>query len=64
MITDAKKEASKSILSQDTRPRTVKELEDYTQNRKREVLGAKEDPHVKRTNSLVKATMERNKALL
>jgi hypothetical protein len=30
MITDAKKEASTSILSQDTRPRTVKELEDYT----------------------------------
>ena len=62
MIVDSKKEAAKSLAEISTRPRNAKELEAFTNERKKAVF--KEDPHAKKTNELVQQTLERNKRLL
>ena len=51
MIVDSKKEAAKSLTEISTRPRNAKELEAFTNERKKAVF--KEDPHAKKTNELV-----------
>jgi hypothetical protein len=55
MIADSKKEAAKALATADAlKPRSLKELEEYTQARKQAVLPQKkEDVQVKKTNQLV-----------
>jgi hypothetical protein len=54
MIADSKKEAAKALADVSTRPRNAKELETFTNERKKTVLlKGGEDPHVKKTNQLV-----------
>jgi hypothetical protein len=54
MIADSKKEAAKALAENSTRPRNAKELEAFTNERKKTVLlKGGEDPHVKKTNQLV-----------
>ena len=54
MIADSKKEAAKALAENSARPRNAKELEAFTNERKKTVLlKGGEDPHVKKTNQLV-----------
>ena len=65
MIVESKKEAAKALAENSTRPRNAKELEAFTNERKKAVLlKVGEDPHVKKTNLLIQQTLERNKLLL
>jgi|LauGreDrversion4_2_1035121.scaffolds.fasta_scaffold603118_2 hypothetical protein len=59
MIADSKREAAKSLSGPDAvRPKTLKELEEYTEAKRKAVVGA--DPIAKKTNALVQKTIERN----
>lgn len=67
MIADSKKQATKSLNQITTMPKTVKELEQLTEIRKKEVLGKSstvQSQHQNKNQQLLQSQMEKNELLL
>ncbi len=51
-------------MNDNPRPKTIKELEQYSEQRQKEVASNKFDAHARKTDALVQKTLEKNQALL